>query len=1529
MKKRKLKNVGGTVLLGLLSLGSVSLQAAGDERLSVLMLGEPVDTWPTGGGGDLPGLGLAERTLLEALTNIRFTHAPLPHNGDTGALDLSALHGESEPMVAIRKQEVLGRLEGSFDAVIVAPGRSRNKLDGDIQQALVQVVRRGGTLIWLGGTLMVSEKGNTYPVANPELQALLPYQEGAPLQEFRGSSPLIGFPLGIGGLEIQPGRPAKNDRPAGNGFSALYSLSYLKGERVEGRWQQVEKEFPLVVFRSFGKGMVIGMQTDGNLFPRYLQSDLDGEAVWAECVERIVRFGKGEAQTPIVLTGEGGLAEDGSPSITLTLKHPEKATLALIQSDMHGRDTTLEESIELTAGNPRTVKAAASLHSRQQIRAVPADPAFTSGISFLQLELPVNLSLETLQQGNPPAYETRSRLTLQAKQPHKNLKLCWTVRDWSGHPVAYREDPLNIRAGEMQTVPFDYTLSDPDPRAWSYRLQAVVAQADGTPLARAETVLYRYRPYDMTEQILLATWHTEAIARLAPMRNPFFRYLRGMGFNAVKGAKNLDALEENNFRVYEEFGGSTTYGIRTAPFKEAIEDYPRRYQAQGVERAKNQYVRKTAGSTSWPSPALNIFSMGEETGFGRWSEAYPWRNEEAAPEECNKWFRFYLQQEYKELSKLNEQWGSDFKDWQEIKVWRKYAEPFGWLYRAPPLNLDENLSPYIDTHAFHEWYVSEFIHNFWEGYSSVNPIPTWTMSFDFTFLQRSPAPLTMISYAQPPENSALWHAYIRARTPGNNNPFSMNWAFFTHEGFNNQFLKLSYALGSTYLSTWGKVFSGDFTPTIPGITAARVRKEMEPAEAVFRHMKPLYDKRVGIYTFDSPWALARGRYGFIMKRGGPNDLGMGIGPQTFAGASYLTPPELPLYSALSASGYSPLYVTPEQFSDCKVLFLPYVEALPRAIADKLKEYVENGGTLIAFPVIAEFDAKGKPYGTHPGAGLDELFGFTAAPDWQLGRSPVTFPGRNAALEAFQQSFELTSGVDTSNDEKQRLEEAPLYFNFTPRIGGHPNYYLPEGHLNFSSLKEDTVVIARHENDQPLLTYRRIGKGRALCFNTLICNDTGLDNSMTAGQRETFRQIIAQITGHFAGEADFQFQSMAGYGEGSNEFATIQYTLPGSPVRILALYQDWRHPQEDTRLILRKNYRQVYDVLKGAPLTMMPGLEAGLPQTPVAVQPGDWRLLAFSEDPVTTPELKAPPSLVLGQTLSLTAQGSEGESAYGRLKILLNGVPSDSLSHYDQSVVLRHGHPLSLPTRLNDPAGVWTVQFTNAITGETRSCTVRVNSGEAAALWARGVTHLPARRASEQRVLQGPKISEDEFLSLLSRLRTLHLSPGAVDKRRYSYYHNEIEDSRQRVNQLLSCVDWVDRLPWLKRALEDQSILYLLGEELGVESRFGLSTTPVRNPGILDAVQQLVDEEDGTLYRLSGRPYLRVLRWKDSFLVLDRRSPDEAGHTNLHLASYHHQWLREMTELGLVPEGNPSNASLLPAGEETLAQWLRGPNANLH
>ncbi len=65
----------------------------------------------------------------------------------------------------------------------------------------------------------------------------------------------------------------------------------------------------------------------------------------------------------------------------------------------------------------------------------------------------------------------------------------------------------------------------------------------------------------------------------------------------------------------------------------------------------------------------------------------------------------------------------------------------------------------------------------------------------------------------------------------------------------------------------------------------------------------------------------------------------------------------------------------------KIIFLPFQIVMRRKVADLLKDYVSQGGCLVADARTASIDENDFAYRVSPGAGLDSLFG-AARPDWK-------------------------------------------------------------------------------------------------------------------------------------------------------------------------------------------------------------------------------------------------------------------------------------------------------------------------------------------------------------------------------------------------------------------------------------------------------------------------------------------------------------------------------------------------------------------
>ena len=734
---------------------------------------------------------------------------------------------------------------------------------------------------------------------------------------------------------------------------------------------------------------------------------------------------------------------------------------------------------------------------------------------------------------------------------------------------------------------------------------------------------------------------------------------------------------------------------------------------------------------------------------------------------------------------------------------------------------------------------------------------------------------------------------------------------------NNQFLQLGFASGCTYLSSWGHAFNGDLTPTRTSLAVARTMKAAERPEAVLRKMTPRVDREVGIFTFDSRWALVRGRYGFFMDRDGPHDLTMGKGAHQAPGASYLMPPELPLYTALAASGYAPKYVKPDEFAACKVLFVPYVEAIDAETAALLRRYVDGGGSLVAFPTLARYDAGGKPYPTCPGAGLEQLMGFTADPAWVMGRSQVEFPGRNAAREAFAESWII--GGEKPEAAQAADREPPLFFDLPIHVGGHPNHYCPEGHQKLANLAKDTVVVGHHQDGEPLFTWRKVGAGEAICFNVLLAGDSFLPFPVNDAT-ETFRAVIDQLVRRRGVTPAFEFRNLRAYDEGINDFVTMQYDLPGTSIRVLALFGDHRGRTAHARLRIRKPFTVVHDLLAGESLPLLRDPARDVLETAVVVEPGRWRLFALGTAPPAQPALAGPASAALGDTVTFTLGGDRTETAYGRIDVV--GPDGAPLPHHAASVSLAPGERATVRLRLDERVAngkPWRIRFTDAISAQVADASLSVQaSAEATALAKASVPAEPEMK-SRQLARRGPEVSAEEFIALLERLRSLHFSTEPVDKRLSSAFSFEMGGSRQDALRRLACTDWTTMSAALADHVAAGRRLYLVGEDLGVDPESGVSLTPGRRPRIVEALQGLVGSGRATLHAVAGAPDLRLLAIGKGFILLDRRSPDAAGNSNLHLAIFQRQWRTGMQRLGLAPEGG--KPPLGPATAEPLAEWL--------
>ena len=143
-------------------------------------------------------------------------------------------------------------------------------------------------------------------------------------------------------------------------------------------------------------------------------------------------------------------------------------------------------------------------------------------------------------------------------------------------------------------------------------------------------------------------------------------------------------------------------------------------------------------------------------------------------------------------------------------------------------------------------------------------------------------------------------------------------------------------------------------------------------------------------------------------------------------------------------------VVANRLGQYKIVFLPYPVMLARNVADGIRRYVENGGTVVAEARLAWNDARGIASDIIPGAGLDEVFG---------AREQLIRPA-----------------------DQPEMEMAPL-----PGLPGMAarEKVAAAGFEEELAPAESAQVLARFADGQPAMVENSFGKGRAVLVGSFL------------------------------------------------------------------------------------------------------------------------------------------------------------------------------------------------------------------------------------------------------------------------------------------------------------------------------------------------------------------------------------------------------------------------------------------------------------
>lgn len=162
------------------------------------------------------------------------------------------------------------------------------------------------------------------------------------------------------------------------------------------------------------------------------------------------------------------------------------------------------------------------------------------------------------------------------------------------------------------------------------------------------------------------------------------------------------------------------------------------------------------------------------------------------------------------------------------------------------------------------------------------------------------------------------------------------------------------------------------------------------------------------------------------------------------------------HTALWQKGYAIQFVEPRfigsQTADYQVILLPFVMHMPGEHAEKLRDFVTRGGSVIGFAKLAHLDEKGWAWSDRPGAGLTDLFG-----------------ARETRLEVVREADSATA-IETEATN-------PLFAGIpTETVQGY-------WHRQTFERSDDAEVLARFVDGAPAILRRRIGRGQAILVAT--------------------------------------------------------------------------------------------------------------------------------------------------------------------------------------------------------------------------------------------------------------------------------------------------------------------------------------------------------------------------------------------------------------------------------------------------------------
>jgi hypothetical protein len=657
------------------------------------------------------------------------------------------------------------------------------------------------------------------------------------------------------------------------------------------------------------------------------------------------------------------------------------------------------------------------------------------------------------------------------------------------------------------------------------------------------------------------------------------------------------------------------------------------------------------------------YSLADETGIGNQAAESGF----CFTPECREAFRDWLKARYKELSVLNQEWGTDYAKWEAVR---------GWTADEIFARKGDNFAPWCD----HTDFMDDVLMNAYAvGVKKIQ-------EFD-------PGAFVGIGGGQGPVAVGGWDFWKLTHTLNCMEPYYIGNNVELIRSFNPQFHTISMTGGGDNDSKrhrWHLFLHGDHAALMwddktsfvddqgkfdeQGRESAKWHKELTAGLARQYMLAPRIDDPIAVYESQASmrvhWAVhVRAKGSDWAKRGSRDERVDNLSQrerETWlkiledAGLQYrmLAPQQvlagdLKLYDAKTGQGF-------------KILILPRILALSGPEADAIRQFAQSGGTVIADGLTGLFDEHGKRL---PAGQLDELFGIRRPAGYrmaELGTEP-------SGLEGLKM---MESGIDAAGAAPAHAAAPKCVLE--RHVGKGLAIYLNVDLIDYHRLRlhagEEKAI---RDLVNPML-YQQLGKDRRAPLVTTA------DGQVPLG----VETVVKDLGGPRIVALMRNPQTMI------SELGPVEYQSNEGFEKPAEVKLDANLPGQDETFVY-------YDMRAGKKLAQGKSLT-------LTVQPYEPVMLSvWSKDPGTF-TVQAPSAIAQGSPLDIEVKPGSAQASQYVYHIDVTGPDGKPRLDYRMNFTFGpEGGRIHVPLALNDPSGAWTISIREAATGVTQEAKVQV------------------------------------------------------------------------------------------------------------------------------------------------------------------------------------------------------------------------------